>query len=714
MITTIDKYNTLNKIWGYTTFRPSQEEIIDTVLTKKDCLVIMPTGGGKSLCFQLPALLQEGITIVVSPLIALMNDQVSALTLSGVKVAAYHSNMTKQEQLEVEKRLIRNDLKILYVSPERINAAGFTAFLEKLHISLFAIDEAHCVSIWGNDFRPDYIQLSKIRDQFAHVPFIALTATADSATQEDICKQLHLNDYKIFISSFERKNITTEGRPSEQKYKQTVEFLNKVKDYSGIIYCLSRKETEKLSSKLKSIGFNCGYYHAGMNSDERKSVQQEFMNDNIQFICATIAFGMGIDKSNIRWIVHFTMPKNLEGYYQEIGRSGRDGSPARALLFYSWGDYIMQKRFIDDSNANEDFKTVQYAKLDRMWEYASANECRTNIVLHYFGEFRSTSCGHCDNCLHPPKSKVATDIAQKALSAIVRSTENLSMNLLIDVLRGSYRAEIRELGLDKIKTFGVGKDISFINWKIYITQLINQGLIRIDYTDGFKLKTTPLSHPVLFEGKIVNLADLSQIDFEIEIPKKKQGKLVFQEELMIKLKQWRSEIATSKKVPAYVVFSDKVFEQIVSNKPLTHVDLRKVEGIGEIKAKQYGDDIIAIVQGYVLSQDHVKNVKGKTYIETYSMLKDGMTVEEIAKTRNISTQTVYSHIAHLYAEGEDIKIYDYITQQEVNKIGQALNKTEGNMALATIAEQLTEPMEYHKIRLGIAVILKEKSKSNGV
>ena len=700
------KYTILKEVWGYSSFREGQEEVIDRILSGKDSLVIMPTGGGKSLCFQLPALIFNGITIVISPLIALMNDQVTALKLSGVDVAALHSNKTKSELSDVENRLTKNEIKLLYVSPERINSAGFADFIARFNICLFAVDEAHCVSIWGNDFRPDYVQLNKIRDRFENIPFIALTATADAATQLDICKQLHLIDPQIFVSSFERKNITTESRPAEQKYKQTVEFLTKLKNQSGIIYCLSRNETEKLSTKLRQAGFNCGYYHAGMDASERKRVQQEFQDDKLQFICATIAFGMGIDKSNIRWIIHYAMPKNLEGYYQEIGRAGRDGTPARALLFYSWGDYIMLKRFIDDSQALEDFKTVQYAKLERMWEYASANECRTNVVLNYFGEYRREQCGHCDNCLNPPKGKDATIIAQKALSAIKRCDENVSLNLLIDVLRGSYRAEVRDAGYDKIKTFGAGRDISFINWKIYITQLINQGLIRIDYTDGFKLKITPLSDAVLFENKKVQLVDLTSTDFEIEKPKTRHKKLALQDELMFKLKEWRSEMARQKQVPAYVIFSDKVFENIVAEKPMTWEDLLKIEGIGKVKSEEYGDDLLAMIQGYITSQDHVKNVKGQTYIETLQLLKTGLTPTEIAVKREISETTVYSHLAHLYTKGEKKDIFPYISPDDIKVVEKAWVKSGKQMTLAAIAEFLDTPIPFHKIRLSLAVIMK--------
>lgn len=700
------KYTLLKDIWGFTSFRSRQDEIIDHVLSGKDALVIMPTGGGKSLCFQLPALILDGLTVVISPLIALMNDQVSALALSGVNVASFHSNMTRNELSEVESRLLRGEIKLLYVSPERANTAGFIELIKKLQVCLFAIDEAHCVSVWGNDFRPDYVLLNKIRDLFEKVPFIALTATADDSTQKDICLQLHLKKPRIFVSSFERENITTTARPAEQKYKQVIEFLLKHKNQSGIIYCLSRNETEKLSGKLNQAGFNCNFYHAGMSAADRSRVQKDFQDDKLLMICATIAFGMGIDKSNIRWVIHYSMPKNLEGYYQEIGRAGRDGSPAQALLFYSWGDYIMLKKFIDDSQAKEEFRNVQYAKLDRMWEYASASECRTNVVLNYFGEFRTQPCGHCDNCLIPPKSKDATVIAQKALSAVVRCNESVAMNLLIDVLRGSYRAEVKEAGFDKIKTFGAGKEISFINWKFYITQLINQGYLRVDYTDHFKLKTTPLTNEVLFQGRSVKMVDLSSTSLEIEKPKPKTKKLIVEDELLQKLKEWRTELARQNQVPAYVIFSDKVFENIVTIKPTTHADLLNVEGIGKIKMEKYGKDLLAIIQGYLHNQSHLKSLKGHTHLETLVLYNQGLSPVQISRQRKLSETTIYAHLAYLYSKNESVDLSAYVSDNEVDRVEEAWFKSNKNLAISAVAEHLSNPIEFYKIGLALAIILK--------
>jgi ATP-dependent DNA helicase RecQ len=700
------KYDILKEVWGYSTFRQPQKEVIDQLLLGKDCLVIMPTGGGKSLCYQLPALLLDGLTVVISPLIALMNDQVAALEIAGIDVAAYHSNMSREEQHEVEKKLELGNIKLLYISPERANSAGFHDFLARFDVRLFAIDEAHCVSIWGNDFRPDYVTLHALRDKFIKVPFIALTATADAVTQDDICQQLHLKEPQVFVSSFERPNIYTESKPAAQKYRQVLEFINKVPEQFGIIYCLSRKETEKLSAKLSLAGYNCAYYHAGMSAEDRLHIQKEFQDDKLHFICATIAFGMGIDKSNIQWIIHYSMPKTLEGYYQEIGRAGRDGAQAKSLLLYSWGDYLMLKGFIDNSPANENFKIVQYAKLDRMWEFASAYECRTNVILNYFGEFRERPCGHCDNCLFPPKRIDATHTAQKALSAVIRCKESVGINLLIDVLRGSNKTEVREAGFDRIKTFGAGRDISFFQWKIYITQLINQGLLRIDYADGFKLKTTPLSRGVLFEDRKVQLTDLTHSELVFEQPKKVKKTEVLKDGLIAMLKDWRYEQSKIKQVPAYVIFSDKTIENIAEAKPMHLEDLISIDGIGKVKLDLYGADIIAIVQSYLMNQDISRNIKGKTYLETLQMYNQGEKVEEIAHRRQLSPFTIYSHLAYLYAKGESIDIMEYITEDDINRVRAAWVSINKDETLGKLAELLENSLELYKIKLALAVILR--------
>ncbi len=595
----------LKSTFGYDSFRYPQEEIIHHVMDKKDALVIMPTGGGKSLCFQIPAISMTGITVVVSPLIALMKDQVNALNALGVSAAAYNSHASHDELGKMENDAYNGKIKLLYISPEKIGTKGCLVFLSRLQIDLVAVDEAHCVSMWGNDFRPDYLNLAKLKDAFPAIPFIALTATADAATQQDICKQLHLSEPKVFISSFERKNITLNAASANKRIDVIEDLIRRNAGKSGIIYCMSRKSTESVSQSLNNRGIKASYYHAGMAQEERTKVQEAFINDDLQIICATVAFGMGIDKSNIRWVVHYNMPKNIEGYYQEIGRAGRDDLPSEALMFFNFMDYEMLKEFINDSESSEVFKEVQYAKLDRMWECANTTDCRTNLLLNYFGEYRQHACNHCDNCLQPKEHFDGTELTQKALSAIVRTNEQISLNMLIEILRGSHKKEIIDKGYDKIKTFGAGRDRYALEWKSFITQMINQGLISIAYTDYYKLKTTPFSIDVLRGELKVNLtASGLKPKAEEKLPKDK--KAVIKKEygpvdnsLLGKLKSWRLFKAKELAMPPYIIMHDSTLEAIASSQPRSLTELSEIPGIGEHKLKKHGDEIVKIVNEYI-------------------------------------------------------------------------------------------------------------------
>ncbi len=585
----------LKDTFGYSSFRGRQEEIITDVLQGKDALVIMPTGGGKSICYQIPSLAKEGFGVVVSPLIALMDDQVTALKQMGVNAAALHSNSVDSQTVYAD--IDKGTLDVLYVSPEKILSMGFMDFLKEKEVALFAIDEAHCVSVWGNDFRPDYVKLSVLKEQFPQTPMLALTATADSTTQDDIIGQLKLNVQNKFISSFERENIKTIARSGLKRKEQIISFLRQHHDEAGIIYCLSRKSTEQLASSLKGRGFKAEAYHAGLDAALRRKVQTDFQNDDLQIVCATIAFGMGIDKPNIRWVVHYNMPKNIESYYQEIGRAGRDGHPSETLLFYSWGDYVNLKRFIDEGSAEKDFKIVQTAKLDRMWQFATAISCRTNVVLNYFGEYKDAACNHCDNCIHPPEVFDGTRYVQMILSAVIRTREAVGINVLIDILRGGFTQEIKHNQYNLIKTYGVGRDIPFLDWKHYVTQCINQGVLRIDFKDGSRLKTTPLSMPVLKEGKEIQLARF------VPENRKKKAKITklsidttdADSNLVATLREWRTDKARELGVPAYIVFNDKALLQIATLKPRSSAALLAVEGIGKVKLGKYGPAILAMV-----------------------------------------------------------------------------------------------------------------------
>jgi len=596
----MDIHQILKNTFGFTQFRGKQEEIITSVINKKDALVIMPTGGGKSLCYQIPALVNNGLTIVISPLIALMNDQVAALKQLDINAATLHSNIdfitTKEIYFEIEA----GRLKLLYISPEKALSENFLEFLKNQTISLFAIDEAHCVSVWGNDFRPEYVKLAALKETFPQVPTIALTATADNATQTDIIKQLKLDNPSHFLSSFERTNINTASKSGNKRIEQILQFLQKRQSEAGIVYCLSRKSTESVAAKLQAKGYNAKAYHAGLDPQERQEVQTNFQNDQLNIVCATIAFGMGIDKPNIRWVIHYNMPKNIEGYYQEIGRGGRDGNYANALLFYSWGDFLNLQKFIDDSDASNQFKAVQRAKLSRMWEFATANSCRTNLVLNYFGEFRNEKCNHCDNCLNPHELFDGTTYAQMALSGIIRTHEHIGLNLLIDILRGSSKQEVRQSNYDKIKTFGVGHEIPFTHWKHYITQMINQGIISIDFTDYNRLKTTPLSTDVLHNKSKIELAKyIAPSDRKkVVIQKIKFDDSDADTVLLGKLKSWRRAKANALNIPAFVILHDKSLRQIASILPDSEAKLLSVEGIGNAKLNKYGKEILQIIEDH--------------------------------------------------------------------------------------------------------------------
>ena len=684
-----------------------QAEIMDHVLEGQNTLVILPTGGGKSICFQIPALCLEGITIVVSPLIALMTDQVMALKELGVAAACMHSSLSSIEKREITEQIQDGTLKMLYMAPESLLQERFLRFISSIKVSLIAIDEAHCISVWGNDFRPEYTKLGMLRQEIPQVPIIALTATADTATQQDILKQLSMPDAKMFLGSFERGNLTIRSSPGQDRFSKILRFLFQYKNQTGIIYCLSRKGAESLSKKLKEAGYNSGYYHAGMDGMSRNRIQQRFQNDEIRIVCATIAFGMGIDKSNVRFVIHYNLPKNIEGYYQEIGRAGRDGLDAECLLFYSWADKMRLQQFIDEGEGNTTFKRVQTEKLNRMWECSTAPSCRTNLILNYFGEFRAEGCGHCDNCLNPPKVFDGTVLAQKALSAVYRTHQRAKTDILIDILRGSSRQEILTNNYNEIKTYGAGRDLPFLDWKDYITQLLNQGLISIDYSHGSALKATPLSKAVLSGEKKVDL-----VKFEKSKPAAKKiskGQLVT-DELFEKLRQWRLLTAKARGVPAYAVFTDATLKEIVKAKPIVAEDLLMIEGIGVKKKEDYGDHVLEVIRDYLLTQNHKKSIKGKTYIETLKLINEGKNPLQIATERDLQLLTIYSHIGTLYEKGEAIDIHQYISLEKCEVIGAKWKSLNQPKDLKPVHQALNGQYDYYEVRLGMAWMkVQEKS-----
>ena len=703
----------LKTVFGYDEFKPMQEAVIESALGGKDALVILPTGGGKSLCFQVPALCSRGLTLVISPLIALMNDQVLALQQAGVVAHAIHTNVSDKEKYVIHDKLQKEELKLLYVSPEKAMTSSFLNYISGYDVTRIAIDEAHCVSVWGNDFRPEYIRLAALHETFPKATFMALTATADKATQEDIVKQLRLDTPDLHIGSFERENIFIQARSGSKRIEQIIEFLSDRKGEAGIIYCLSRKGTESVASRLLMEGFKADFYHAGLESGQRNSVQEKFQNDDIQVVCATIAFGMGIDKSNIRWVIHYNMPKNLEGFYQEIGRSGRDGLPAASLLFYSWGDQLKLQRFIDESQAEEKFKEIQTAKLSRMWEFAYTGDCRMNVILNYFDEYRSVGCNHCDNCLHPPQKIEGTVNAQKALSAIMRCKEKIGLNLLVDVLRGSGKSEIMNRRLNLIKTYGTGRDLSFLEWKNYISQLINQGFIRVDFTDNFNLKTTPLSRDVL-----TGQTPIEFVQFEVQTkatskPFKKTTKTEdFQQDLMDKLKAWRLEKARKLGTPAYTIFHDSSLQELAGVTPSLESDLNHIHGFGAVKIAKYGTEILTVIREYLDSQTHLKKVKGQTYYETFKLYEEGKSVDEMAAERSLSPATIYGHLVTLFERDEKIEIKQYISNEKLAQIKEAWIKADKADALKEVKGFLPDDVPFHEVNIAVAILKKVEEYEN--
>ena len=594
--------DTLKTYFGYDSFRPLQEEIIRHILDKQDALVLMPTGGGKSICYQLPALLSEGTAIVVSPLISLMKDQVEALQANGIAAGALNSSNDETENANLRRSCVAGKLKLLYISPEKLLAEK-DYLLRDMNISLFAIDEAHCISQWGHDFRPEYTQMGVLHQQFPQVPIIALTATADKITREDIIRQLHLIRPRTFISSFDRPNISLTVKRGFQT-KAIIEFLQRHGKESGFIYCMSRNKTETVAQMLLKQGIRCGVYHAGLSAQQRDETQNDFINDRIQVVCATIAFGMGIDKSNVRWVIHYNLPKSIESFYQEIGRAGRDGLPSDTVLFYSLGDLILLTKFASESSQQK----INLEKLQRMQQYAEADICRRRILLSYFGETATEDCGNCDVCKNPPQRFDGTVIVQKALSAIARAEQQIGTGLLIDILRGSYSAEVTAKGYQELKTFGVGRDIPPRDWQDYLLQMLQLGYFEIAYNENNHLKITPSGSDILFGRAKATLAVIRHEETATRKGKKKKvvvaKELPFglaggeSEDLFEALRGLRKQLADQEGLPAYIVLSDKVLHLLSISRPTTIEDFGSISGIGEYKKKKYGKDFVNLIRQF--------------------------------------------------------------------------------------------------------------------
>lgn len=695
--------NHLKSVFGYDSFRPQQEEIVENVLSKKDSIVLMPTGGGKSICFQIPALCFEGTALVISPLISLMKDQVEALKSNGVSAAYFNSSQSEFEKQQIIEQAQEGTLKLLYMAPETLLNV-LNTWLTRVKVSMVAIDEAHCVSMWGHDFRPEYTQLSELRNYWSDIPYIALTATADKATRKEIKNKLGLIEPNVFLTSFDRPNISLEVRgnlPKKDKRKDVLDFIQSRSGESGIIYCLSRRETEEWSEFLLENGIPASHYHAGLTSEERAEVQEDFINDRIPIVTATIAFGMGIDKSNVRWIIHNNLPKNIEGYYQEIGRAGRDGLPSQALLYYNMRDVKLLADFAQDSP----HKDVLIEKLNRMLQFAESPTCRRKTLLSYFGETLIEDCGNCDVCENPPAFISGSLIAQKALSGVMRTNEKIGLNLLIQVLRGSKSFEVYDKGYNKIKTYGVGADLSVKEWHHYLTQLLNQGVIEIAYDENFNLKVTKFGKRILFDGQKVMLSSyVEPSKKEISKAKVTSKKGTSDDQLFERLRTLRLQLAKQENVPAYIVFSDATLKDMVDKKPTVSTELMSVSGVGHQKMIKYGDKFAKCIKDFI-----EKNPKKKsTYEVTLDYLKEGLSVSEIALAREIQETTIYSHLAKLYSENKIEDIAQYFSSDDLSRVEKAIQKLGETEGLKPIFEELNGEIAYGIIRLCMSYLSKNE------
>ncbi len=588
----------LEDVFGYQEFRDGQLLVIDAAVEGRDSLVILPTGGGKSLCYQIPALVRSGITLVISPLISLMKDQVDQLKANGVAAECINSTMPREELLSVYNRMHTGHLKLVYVSPERVLMRDFIERLENLPLSMIAVDEAHCISQWGHDFRPEYAALGQLKQQFSHVPFMALTATADDATRRDILERLQLNNPEVYLGSFDRPNIRYNLVEKHKPVSQIVRYLETQKGNCGIIYCGSRKKVEMVTEKLCNNHIRAAGYHAGMDADERAYVQEAFQRDDIQIVVATVAFGMGINKPNVRFVVHFDIPRNIESYYQETGRAGRDGLPAEAMMLYDPADISWLRRMLDEKDDGPQ-KQVETHKLNAMSAFAEAQTCRRQVLLNYFGEYREKPCGNCDICLDPPKHFDATEEARKALSCVYRVNQSFGMGYVVEVLRGMQNIRVRENGHDKISTYAIGRDHSHDYWVSIFRQLIHKGLLFQNITRNSTLQLTEEARPLLRGDVTLELA-VPRLDTAARAAKSdKLTSKNYDKKLFAKLRKLRKSIADEDGLPPYVVFSDATLIDMAEILPTSYGEMLAVSGVGQRKLEKYADPFLDLIQEHI-------------------------------------------------------------------------------------------------------------------
>ena len=711
----------LRQYFGYDSFRLNQASAVENVIAKKDTFVLMPTGGGKSLCYQVPALVLEGTAMVISPLIALMKDQVDALRVNGISAAFLNSSMNPNEQNETFRQLKNGELKLLYVAPEKLSADNghFLNLLKEINISLFAVDEAHCVSHWGHDFRPDYLFLNGLKKEFPVTPIIALTASADEITRQDIIKQLNLKNPSVLISSFDRPNIKYFVQPKQSVLTHIIQYLKEHPNDSGIIYCLSRKGTEDLANNLKENGINAAYYHAGISSVERAQVQDDFIKDKIRVMVATIAFGMGIDKSNVRFVIHADLPKNIESYYQETGRAGRDGLPSEAILFYSTADVMKLKKFAM-VEGNEEQSSLMLLKLQQMTDFAEMQKCRRQYLMEYFGESHPGNCNSCDYCLSDFENWDATLDTQKLLSAIFRLKERYGKNLIIDFLRGSKGVKITDY-MKGLPTYGIGANSDKTHWQNLIKQLTINGFLRDSEGEFSVLKLTESSNEVLFKKRKVNLQKVKELAKAVSVAEietnYRTNEIDANQELFDELRILRRQQAEKENVPPYVIFSDATLMEMAGYLPTTIDELGEISGFGAFKIEKYGDLFLKVIVNYCSKHNLISKISEKapkkqraqkqenkslagTFTITYQLFKAGNSVEEIAKIRNLSLNTIQNHLAN-FVEVGTIKPSELI---DVNKIDPiiAIAKTQTIQSLKAIKEELGEEFTYFEIHIAIA------------
>ncbi|HEY0429329.1 MAG TPA: DNA helicase RecQ [Pyrinomonadaceae bacterium] len=707
--------------FGYDEFRLNQQAAIETVLEGKDCIVLMPTGGGKSLCYQIPALLLDGLTVVISPLIALMKDQVDALKNVGIDAAFLNSTQTALEQTEVFRAIRTGRLKLLYVAPERLLQAGdqFIEFLKSANVSLFAIDEAHCISSWGHDFRPEYMQLRKLKTHFPNVPLIALTATADQLVRRDIVERLGLGRAELFLSSFNRPNIFYKVEPKRNSYARLLDYLSARGDESGIIYCLSRNSVESLAEDLRAEGYQALPYHAGLTSEERDRNQELFLKDEVKIVVATIAFGMGIDKSNVRFVVHMDLPKNIESYYQETGRAGRDGLPSEALMFFSWGDINKLKGFAE-VEGNRSQTEIMLKKLNLMGQFGDLKTCRRKFLLNYFSEDLAEDCGNCDNCNTEFERFDGTIIAQKALSAVYRTGQRFGLSYLIDFLRGSQAKTIRDEHKN-IKTYGVGADVSKNNWFDYFKDLISQGYLAQTEGQYPVIVLTEKSKTVLFDGERVELIkvlikeDKKTSSSASEVPQE------YFRDLFADLKQIRLNFARSENVPPYIVFSDAALVEMAAYLPQNEAEMKKISGVGDLKWQKYGADFLQEIKTYCEKNDLQSRIDLKapkkerktrtkrnsdgvdTYNVTLDMFQSGLSIDEIAEARGMAKSTIEMHLIRFIQSGQ-ISLENLVLNSKIEPIREAIARLNAGFAVAPVKEFLGENYSYAEIRAVMATM----------